>query len=69
MAKKIDEIPKVAVTVATRAFKYVRLDLVIHNVTSHLGYLYTIHFVNIFLGYHWIKFVKDKSDYLKAIQN
>ena len=69
LAKKIDEILKVAVTVATRALEYVRLDLVVYDVTGYLGYLYTIYFVNVFLGYYWIKFVKDKSDYLKAIQN
>ena len=69
MAKKTDEIPKVAVTVVTRALKYVRLNLVVHDVASYLGYLYTIYFVDVFLGYYWIKFVKDKSNCLKAIQN
>ena len=52
LAKKIDKIPKVAVIVATRAFKYVRLDLVVYDVIGYLSYLYTIHFVDIFSGYY-----------------
>ena len=52
LAKKINEIPKVAVIVATRAFKYVRLDLVVYDVIGYLSYLYTIHFVDIFSGYY-----------------
>jgi hypothetical protein len=52
LAKKINEIPKVAVTVATRALKYVRLDLVVYDVIGYLGYLYTIYFVDVYLGYH-----------------
>jgi hypothetical protein len=52
LAKKINEIPKVAVTVATRAFKYIRFDLVVYDVIGYLGYLYTIYFVDVFLGYY-----------------
>jgi len=52
LAKKTDEIPKVAVIVVTRALKYVRLNLVVHDVTGYLGYLYTIYFVDVFSGYH-----------------
>ena len=52
LAKKTDEIPKLAVIMATRAFEYVRLDLVIYDITGYLGFLYTIYFVDIFLGYY-----------------
>ncbi|KAK1833271.1 hypothetical protein QBC39DRAFT_254681, partial [Podospora conica] len=52
LAKKTNEILKLAATVTTKALKYVRLDIVIYNVAGYLGYLYIVYFINIYSSYY-----------------
>lgn len=69
LSKKTDELlPQVARPACSRPLEFIRLDLVVHGQRGHLNYLYTLHFVDVYCGFHWVKFAAEKSDCLDLIK-
>ena len=69
LSKKTDELkPQVARPACSRPLEFVRLDLVVYRQRGHLNYLYTLYFVNVHSGFHWVKLAAEKSDCLKLIK-
>jgi hypothetical protein len=48
-------------------FQKVRIDVISHDV-GHLGFKYTIHFIDEHTGYHWLKFAKTKDEVFEKIK-
>jgi len=69
LAKQTDEFPKRTPPACSKPLEFVRIDLVIHQERGHLNYLYTLHFVDVFSGFHWVKFAVNKSDSFKLIKD
>jgi len=67
LGKATDELGKEAPIQGTAPFDFVRVDLVTHKNPGHLGYCYSIHVVDVWSNYHWIKFARTKSSVLEAL--
>ena len=46
----------------------IRTDLIFHKI-GHLGYCYFVHFIDIWLSYHWMRFVKEKHEAFQIVKN
>ena len=62
MGKATDIIGKEAPVVTDETLSYVRADLIYHKHSGHLGYHYSVHIVDVYSGYHWVKFCRTKDD-------
>ena len=69
MGKKTDEIGKEALVQGDEPLDFIRVDTVSHRVPGHLGYKYSIHIIDVASNYHWVKFVKEKTEVLTALQD
>ncbi len=69
VGKKTDEIGKEAPVQGDEPLDFIRVDTVSHRVPGHLGYKYSIHIIDVASNYHWVKFVKEKTEVLTALQD
>ena len=60
MGKATDILGKEALVVADEPLSYVRADLVYHKNSGHLGYHYSVPIVDVYSGYHWVKFCRRR---------
>ena len=52
LAKKTDELPKAVVKIVTAPLNYVRINIIYHDITSYIGYLYTVYFIDVYSKYY-----------------
>ncbi|KAL2138074.1 hypothetical protein VTI28DRAFT_7502 [Corynascus sepedonium] len=69
MGKATDFLGKEAPVQGNGPFDFVRIDLVTYKNPGHLGYQYSIHIIDMWSNYHWVKFVRAKSDTFEAIRD
>lgn len=62
MGKATDELGKSAPIQGSRPFHYVRIDVVTHLNPGHLGYKYSLHVIDVWSNYHWVKFARTKGE-------
>lgn len=67
MAKMTDERGKEAPRHGDKPMDFIRVDLVTHDVASHLGHRYSIHIIDEHSNYHWVKFTRTKAAAFSAI--
>jgi len=67
-AKMTDSMPKEATMPATYPIEFLRVDLIIHTTPGHLGYRYTIHFVDMISGIHWVRFAREKGEAFEQVK-
>lgn len=68
MAKATDEYGKQAPPMTTVPLEYIRTDVITHREPGHLGYKYSVHFVDVASNFQWVKFVVAKKDAFQALQ-
>jgi hypothetical protein len=69
LSKSTDTRQKVAARVASKPLEFVRVDVMVHDQPGHLGYKYTVHFVDVVSSFHWARFTKTKGDaYIHIIE-
>ncbi|KAL2137497.1 hypothetical protein VTI28DRAFT_9420 [Corynascus sepedonium] len=69
MGKATDQLGKEAPVQGNWPFDIVRMDLVTHKNPGHLGYRYSIHIIDVWTNYHWVKFIRTKGDAFSAVRD
>lgn len=67
--KATDEHGKVAPIQGTKFFDFIRVDTVTHKFAGHLGYYYSIHIIDVFTSFHWVRYARKKSDIFALVTN
>lgn len=68
MGKAHDEHGDEAPTQGEDVLDLIRMDLVTHKNPGHLGYRYSIPFIDTWSNYHWVRFARDKNDAFAALR-
>jgi hypothetical protein len=69
MGKATDELGKCAPVQGTKPFHFVRVDIVTHKIPGHLGYKYSIHIIDMWSGFHWVKYAREKKDVFERLKD
>lgn len=67
MGKAHDDLGKMAPVETNAPFDFIRVDTVTHQNPGHLGYKYSIHIVDAWPNYHWVKFARTKDGCFVAL--
>jgi hypothetical protein len=68
MGKMTDEVGKQAPVEVNVLLDFIRIDTVLHKDASHLGYKYSLHIIDVWSNYQWVKFIRTKDGILLAFQ-
>ncbi len=55
LGKATDELGKEAPEQGNKLFDFVRVDLAMHKNAGYLGYKYSLHIIDVWSNYHWVK--------------
>ena len=69
MGKASDELGKQAPVQCVAPFDFVRVDMVKHRNPGHLGYQYSVHIIDVWSNYHWVKFARTKDACFNALKD
>ena len=69
LGKATDELGKEAPEQGNKPFDFIRVDLAMHKNPSHLGYKYSLHIVDVWSNYHWVKFLRTKDEGLNVLRD
>lgn len=67
--KMADELGKQAPIQGSEPLHFIRVDMVKHNPPAMLGYRYSVHIIDVYSNYHWVKFAKTKQECFAALQD
>jgi hypothetical protein len=68
LGKATEQYPPCSTVPVDRPLAFVRVDSIGHTPIGHLGYKITVHFIDMYSGYHWIKFAKEKTDCFRLLK-